>query len=1450
MFVDEDLADYLKTNNTLKIESLVLAEWNLNDLENISMYGNYRYRPTSTASSIYFNLPNSYDKNDIGNYYLNALESKINSEIVLDDNDLPIVFETPEINRSLYYSLKDCFGAFRPRSGINKPLFLNTEKYIDNIKSARRPRYYMASSDDAFKYWNSFRIEEGTERGISNRSDVNGIGYYIDDACPFVVYKQSVASNRIVVKMQTNMAETASSNIKNSAGNIIQDPFGFINKSNIPKRWAIEYLDGDNNWVTALSFNEDSVRKFVTPIVPWDGYVEIFYGLLIPNEYKEAFHLIDKLTTINNRPVSGLNGESYLIGATTSSAGQIHTWDSNDEEWKIFDAEYGFQLLDDYDNKKLGTISKLTDPEYFISGGKTIYRDIVFLKGLRLKIETLYSPDNTFDLIELSPRLVANISDYVVGFEVNKTIPNDTTGLPVGGLLASTGSMTIMNHDFAFSEQNIFSNNQGSIIYNLLNPKTRVDLYQIVKNVNDYDKYVPLKSMYIDEFPKNGGTLLDIELSLRDGFFRFESQNAPSIFLQNTSLTYAIAVLLDNIGFSNYVFKNLNNIDPVIPYFFVEPDVSVADVLQRLAIATQSSMFFDEYNNFVVMSKEYMLPEQGQRNTDITLYGNQVDDNLPNVIELIQNNTRVVNDGRINYITRYIQRSPVSLQQAQYIDEDRYYGYQPVVLWEAPSQTSYKSINEKAKSNNFTLSAVTLNRSLSASIPYVENRQILNNTIDIGESVYWLARPQGYLYANGEVIKYDAIEYTIPIIGNVWINDELDYQNYFSNLPFNGKMYPTGLIRIYSEPYYEVIKDNLGQDVTVYKNGSMRKTGRGQFGTKVVEHEAGINSFWTDNENVEGYAMNANYLFTTTPTASIARPPASNIIGATQFATWKNTRSLESTRNGIIVNFLRESIPSDDIVKELKTTSKGTVQSSALVFSGPKINIDKNQISYVRKNLDSDYKHFGTRMRIIGRKESNSRIQTPANATEYYVVSSQTGGQDATLSGGSGGIAIMIPPSTSGTTTSENPTWRGGYYFEICSLTADNLESYNTTDIATGETKSVLHNILFYKVIPGYEGGKEVAVPYKLWGGLSKILVDEGRFVGQDRISQEENPTVYDLAIEYKEIGSTLRFYLYLNGNQIATVDDANPINNRYNNMALFVRGASKCMFENVYALKNQYSQESKSTVVELEKDTFGTKEINSSEALKKYALSGFVQASHLSGISSQTSNKYNIYYEEFGTIFRECYYFNVKYDKAYPAFRAILKPTFNREKTYTSSGFYSDSYGAEFLVFNATDKMIVLDETSGNHLQIIGITFTQSTSNTLTVDEFYKTKSDFSDPIVINNVITSPEKSEAEYQDIKTSRSKYGRNEFTLESIYIQSSDQANNLMNWIVSKLKYPRIVLTAEVFGVPHLQLGDIATINYTNPNNDLYVDPTKQFIVYNIDYGYSNNGPSSVVRMVEV
>ena len=1438
MFIDEDLQEYIQTTNSINLESFITAEWNLNDFDKISNYGNYRYRPNGSNAQ-FLTIPNSYDSTDAGDYYTDALESSTVSSYAVNNSELPTIFTDVEKDRELYYSLKDCFKPFRPRSGINKPLWFNN-KYIDGIRSGIRPRYYMVSRQDKFKYWNSYRKELGVERGISSRVEIEeGIGYSIEDAAPFVVYNEELPTNRIVVKMQTNLADGDPITIRTQDGRQITDPLTDRDSSSIPKRWKVQYLDTNDNWTDAASFNEDSTRLDGSPIVDWDGYLELYYGIKVPEEYRGSFNLVEYLSASTQLPNASTIGESYVVGSSTEQVGSLYIW--NSEDWEESTPEYGFSLLETDDTKRIGLLKELTDPKYFTINGITTFRDIAFIKGLRVVVETMYGPENTFDLIELSPRLKVDMSLYTSSYSTNKSLALQTTTLPVGGLLASNGNITVMNYDSAFSESNTYNKDTriGSLVATLLQPNIKFDFYEAVLNVNGYDKFVPLKTFYSEDFPSAVGGLFDIDIILRDNFFRLETMNAPTLFLKNITLTAAVAILLDNIGFSNYVFKNITgSSDPIIPYFFVESDVTVAEVLQRLAVATQTAMFFDEYNNFVIMSKEYLLPEATQRDADVTLYGQKVDSYQPNIVSVNNAETKIVNDGQINYVTRYIQRSPASLNQATKIDEDRTYIYKPVLLWEVANQEETKTINEQSKQVGFTLGAAALNTTLNASAPFVSNNTIQNNIIDLGENVYWLPRFEGYLYANGEIIKYDAVEYSVfgGAEGNTktFISSNREYQKYFANLPFNGKMFPTGNIRIYTEPFYEEINQTV-----VFKNGLVNQHGRGQFGTTITEHSAGLKSYWSDNINVRGCNMKGEFIFSTTPTANISYPTLQAIGSAVGV---DNTTAQQSSRNGIIANFMRATVPDDDFVKSLKTTSAGTIQSSAFVFTGPTPMpsgiTNKNFISYVYKELSNDFKHYGTRMRIIGKIEANNKIQTPTNASDYFVTQSQGQNQDVVISGGSGGLGVMV-----------NPEKNYGYFFEICSLTADNLDQYTLGNQATGEITSVLHNLIFYKIVPGTMGSETVAIPYKLWGGTTQILIDEGKFAGMDRILNETNPTVYDLAVEYETIGNTRRFYLYINNVLIATVDDTSPLP-IYNNMALFTRGSSKCMFENIYALKNLQSKETGFPITKDITSTFTNRELSTSEALRKYSVSGLIQQTYLSGISAENSPKYDMYFEEFGTIMRECAYFNIKYDQAYPAFLAYLAPTFNKEKTYTTSGFFAGSYGAEFLIFNATDKAIELDETSGNYLRIIGVTFTQNTSQILSVDDYFRQKSNFSDPIIVNNTITSPIRADKIYQNIKNSRSKYGNRSFSLDSYYIQNQDSANSIMDWLINKTLRPRKSITLEVFGVPHIQLGDIVNIDLDLPDGYKFVDTDTKFVVTSISYSRVPEGPSISMGVVEI
>jgi hypothetical protein len=1448
MFEDKDLQTFLETSPTIRNKSIITAEWNMNIPTNIKHIGNYRYRPTDT-SSVYSSLPSSFDINDAGNFYTGATDADVLVDGTFDNNDIPTTFLTKKEKLQTLYSLEACFDQFRPRSGINKAVFFENGKlHHPNLVMADRPRYYMPDKNDKFKYWTSYRTESGQEYGVASK--VRGAQNLIEDACPFVVYKEKIPANRVVVKMQTHTGTENLGPFSSPTGSFADPFFGDVNKK-VPSKWKIQFLK-DRNWEDVISFNPATTRSDGSSIIKSDGYLEIAYGLVVPDEWRSKFVFAEEYTSISLLPEKSVIGYAYLIKENNADIGKYYIW--NGIDYDIVTPKYGWYVQDETVDRLTNFVIDATDPNSFTRSldGKKQYREFEYISGVRIVVDAMNVKDSTFDLIEISPRLVLNVSDKTLNYSINKSASDlGLSGLPVGQLVASNGNIDIFDYDQAFNENNLLS-----IIAKYINRHVQFKFYEVIVDVNGWDYYVPIKTLYSDSFPKQDLMGKTVSLSLRDMYWYLESLTAPQILMTEVSVSSAVSLLLDSIGFSNYTFRRVaNETEMIIPYFFVGPDKSVAQVLQDLAVSTQTAMFFDEYNNFVMMSKDYLMPTKDQRPTTFELKGtndlfedkeikNKTIPNakLANIISVSVQPNNVYNDGVINYTTRHIQRSVGSIKQASLLDEERYYTYKPALLWEVSGTENTKSINNEVNTQSaYVLSAIPLNSNLSADVPVVKNNIVINNTFSLGEAAYWITRYNGYFYSQGEIIKYDAVQYNVTGFGNVWITSTEDYQNYFSKLPFNGKIYPTGLVRIYSEPkYFEQ------SGVIKLQNGPVVKHGRGQFGTTVVEHSAGISEYWKSDDNVKGCYMLSEYLFdknlpdpeievTIEPGATQAEidllKAAGKFVLSTEPGTGISSDALArtSSRTGIIKNFM-----STALVGEITTKTQqlpGSIQSSALSLTGPNFTTKQKPrdfVSYVHKTLQGKkYKHFGTRMRIVGKIESNEdRGQTSNGSSTYYVVNGSTPDKNINIAGGSGGIAVMLNPKTN-----------VGYYFEIAALGLGNLSQ---TD------RETVSNVFFYKV----KSNNGIAIPVGLWDGIAQITVDDGRFTGQSRMFAEENPTVYDLAVEYEDIGKTRRFYLYMNGRLIKTVDDDDPLP-IYSDVALFTRGSSRVMFENVYALCNNYSQNTSFSLGAPVNSVFGDTEIDVNESFRKYAVSGLIQNTYLSGIGSSEPPKYDIYFEEFGSIMREAAVFNFKYDKAYPALTAKISPTFNRIKGYVVSGFRAGSYGAEFLVFNATDTALSLDETSGNYLRVQGITFTQQSDNNLTVDEYFNRNSLESNPqFVADRLISNPFKFKQDYQDIKLSRMTYGKRDFSLDTQYIQSQDEASSLMKWMIEKTTKPRKSVGVRIFAIPTIQLGDIVSLDYKENDISMASSPANRFVVYNIEFSRSSDGPDMTVFLSEV
>jgi hypothetical protein len=1530
MYSDSTLTNYLQESNAIETKSKIIAEWNLNTFENIDVIGNYKNRPiqSNTADT----LSNSYiyeDENTLEAnrtwYGFTDYDTTIDGGYT-DMGGTPVTFSSPDIRQKSLMSLEDCFKRFRPRSGINKlRSSQTTTKYLIPVSGKdtfAKPRYYPAGLNDNFKYWSSYR-RKGTEQyGISD----TGSPYSIQDAAPFIKYKNKIPTNKIVIKLQTNVSDVDSSSLLASGQT---DPFyigSTTNYKSTPLKWKIQKLDDTNNWITIKDITADQF----TSTSGWDGYFQLSYGLTndeVLVTYKNNFKLLGTLystSALPNLQNAYFKGQAYLVKTSDTDIGTLYICKGTTSttllsNYAAITPTYGWYISEEnITNSQLFVTELSTDtslpssaPQYVDSTTqKTVYREFEYINGLRIVVNSMSNKSSIFDLIELSPRLCADITELTSEFSLKKYASDlGISGLPVGQLLASNGTMSIFDYNQIFNSNNKKSllniyDSSDSFKFSFVNKNLQLKFYEIISRVKQSDLtykdyFVPLKTMYADGFPQYDDSNRNMSITLRDFTFYLESQIAPEILLTNASTSYIVGTLLDSIGFSNYTFTRLSSeSDAVISYFMIAPNKTIMQVLQDLAIATQTTMFFDELNNFVVMGKNYLVPSNStDRNVNLTLYGSDSNPKKANIINISSESQDIYNDGKIVYYNKYIQKQ--TNKTATYGLTDKYQDveYKKIVFWSIADIVTKKAQSkneEDPNASSYTLSAVPLSTDLSDSSPRVDDtRTIVDNIINFDDGVWWLQRFQGYFYANGEIIKYDSVEYQVGD-NKVWIETADEYSKYYSQLTNGQKMYRTGKVRIYAEPKYEsynpstnsVDTDTKKNTATRIKIGDVARHGRAQFGTTKTKHNAGtsgLDSEWTTSKTP--LVTDWQYLFKKTPSSTVTQ----NI---TDLATTLNNKVM-STPKTTIKNFL--SIPKYN-VKTKSLTYAESVQASALCLNGPTFEQTSNNgptINYVKKDFSTAYDTYGTRVRILGSAGKSKSFQVP---TSSYLAYSTTGVNTSlapsVINAASGGIGIR----TNG--------YGEGYYYEIAALDYLNTDAVVSTDGAT------INNLIFYKMEMIKDGfttttlsgtfksdntvleanangtftltgnsmtlavGKLLEIrnstqaglytitsmgsslskwkltkvipvlkPTILYSNFMNIFVDTGKFTSKVLSVLDGDDSVYDIAIKLNVSSTNWIFSVYINNILLSTVYDNSPIiRNTSNNVLLFTRGSSQMMFENVYAIQ---TLKEKPTTPSVSTNIFDSSVSNISYS--KYALGPIVKQGFLSKLSPSDVPSSNIFYEEFGTIMRECSYLNVKFDKAYPALNSVISPLSASLGGYMVTGYSSTPYRAEFLIFNTTDFALSLGDgkSYATTLNITGVGFTTETAKELTVDSFYNNRSTFS----TNSDYTANDYKN-KYANIKNNRLTYGPKSFTIDSPYIQNEDTATKLMDYIIKKISKPRKAVAVEIFGMPIIQLGDLVNFSYDTQKTLPNAVTGNNYVVYAIEHQTKQNGPSTILYLSEV
>jgi hypothetical protein len=1080
-------------------------------------------------------------------------------------------------------------------------------------------------------------------------------------------------------------------------------------------------------------------------------------------------------------------------------------------------------------------------------------RNGIDISGIRLNVTKISKSGGSVDLIEISPRFIADISEYTQAFSVNSNIGDVVLGLPTGSIVTSTGSLTIFGELKEFDQASA-----TSVVSDMMKPNVKFNFfYKLDYSPNPLTTvtyHIPIRSMYCDTWDSKEDYSANI--SLQDYTKFFKETQCQDILLGSTTgikTSAALRILLDSIGFTKLSFDKTeipsgstlpNNYysfeDTTLPFFYARREQTIMEVLESLATSIQASMFIDSSNNLRVLTKERVSMKNGDNDHWIIGDNNadpitdseyaELENNtfLPNIESFSESTILPITDGSVSYQNLGIPKASTFILQysnGNYEDLvpqnndkkntnypasilDRQFEYKRSILWE-PSDTEN------------TLGAGILIENVSAERPSVlfknsypteSDRVILaNSTEEAQEKVY--SRIKSLNKKSSMVLRLEnndiSAGFRNKFSGYVTVDSEL--------IKYNGILFQVALADNFDKPPApELFKEVIVYSSEQYQSILAELPSGSWFEPKSLMVEIDLDFIGTFGDQMMYRVL------------SDGRGQENTAVSehiASQLSEWGSKFMVEiggNVSSGIEqvlqVRKYSYNIPNSTIPLEQNSQMAGYIKiynsskvSDSVNASGQPINdfSPENSTEYQRSlstelNMDTKSKTL-----MAGYKKNFGFTPQRVGAT-FRIFQSR---RESSLKDSIGGIGFYLSEDQYGTT---------GYFLDLSTIGSSDGSTSLVTLYKVYREGGINKVTTFKKIIPA-----NPPEPQKIQLNVVKFssIASEMPLVAENPLSKDSNGvvSVADVGVNIRNTGTSLEFEVYFEGSKILGYDDLkdpSPLP-ATGNVGLFVRGDTEGIFESVYAAASPISEET----------NFTTQNYSMSERLKLEKISrGFVPEV-VRGSSNETSTR--IEFEDFAKVVREVKRFDVRFNK--PAFVSRLIEFSKVNPYYSIKSYKYGPFGAKFWAYNTAPSSIVISEEFGTPIKVSGVGLETTGSGSISIEDVFK---EVDEELSIGN-------------EFYKNRELYGKQTFTLNGEFITKYSMAKNIIKWIMFHASKEKKEIQIRSFVNPMIELGDKARIFYKEKGySEDIAGENKMFIIGAIDYTVDSSGPQMSLILREM
>lgn len=245
--------------------------------------------------------------------------------------------------------------------------------------------------------------------------------------------------------------------------------------------------------------------------------------------------------------------------------------------------------------------------------------------------------DSFFDLIEISAHLEADLSPWVISVSDTFELSDSSHLFPIGVITSNGGTLSLSNITDD-GETGLFSaNNDDPDVpwSDYIEANAQINLeYLYFNSLDEQVAKVRQFEMYTDAWAGQSTDTVSIDLMDYSKFLN--QQTVPAALWEDLTVPELMWRVLDSVGFSNYkIHRNADRVtEHKIPIFYTNPEQTVWEVLDELARASQSAIYFD--NNGVLQIKTRDFAFSAADEPVWTFNSEDTSDQLADIISLEQ----------------------------------------------------------------------------------------------------------------------------------------------------------------------------------------------------------------------------------------------------------------------------------------------------------------------------------------------------------------------------------------------------------------------------------------------------------------------------------------------------------------------------------------------------------------------------------------------------------------------------------------------------------------------------------------------------------------------------------------------------------------------------------------------------------------------------------------------